>query len=243
VKARELGESCGQRFEDCRPTATCTAGVCVKGKKWVGEACTADPKGGESTECAEPFYCQRDPQPNTNLYSGHCSVRSKEGDACGPHTLCEHDFVCLTTVDDKQICTRPPAGSCSLGCATNTYCNPDTLLCQPGTLAKGALCHVSGQSNICAPGFACENQPVSSRNGSNTFAEICFPLPREGETCFGYACAVGLFCHRVETDGSLSLTCMRPHREHEACGADGPDMADCAEGLICRAHSCEKPCG
>lgn len=239
IEARRLGESCGGALQGCGLSAFCAKGTCVSNKKSAGEPCEPAPKGGDTGECDDELYCSGDWQKG-----GVCAARIALGGACDYRTLCEAGAICIHDLCRPEASLYAGQGeSCADGyCQDGLLCDPEALVCKPGSLKEGALCGiVSGEivHDECASGLTCYDLKWPNGGGGQETVSRCHPLPEAGEFCAYGRCAPGLTCDGHASFNVVSPVCVRLRLEGEDCHEYGPD---CVAGLECRAGACRAAC-
>lgn len=233
VTIEALGHACTEPTQGCAPSAVCKGGFCQSLRKVEGESCALQAKGGDKHECDDELYCA-----DVGSYTGHgqCVHYTPLGESCaGAGSRCPSGAVC----NADKVCAIPEPSSCRnfVPCDSGSYCGDDGM-CHVGTLPEGTKCGLVDGDFVqeeCAPGLIC-----SHKEGDGPY-DTCVPLPTKGEPCILHHCAEGLFC-LVSMENDTITQCDTPRAEGEACSNQYYFEIACADGLECRANTCQPAC-
>ena len=257
IVPKKLGEACDGANEGCAPSATCDGGVCKTTEIEPGQPCELGPLGEDTGNCDDESWC-RDTGGGNDGSLGICTERVGAGEACGEAspTSCALGTVCDTAPTGQQaesgtcvpVGPRADGDRCLLGaCADGFFCGANGT-CEVSTLGEGEACGFTGVDfvdNDCAVGLTCGNLDFPN-GGSGGAPTTCLSLPLEGSPCLTGTCDAASFCeHATLPDGSAATpTCALRHTEGDACEifSISPSDSSCAQGLECRAGTCQPAC-
>lgn len=215
---------------------SCTDAECVEGLSCVPEStyqcsgrCVAWPSAGPTGPCTGDNECM----PEEGCQDGMCRALSpvEAGESCHRSAQCPSGLFCQPTADSTGRCEPPRADGES--CDSRTICG------------RGRTCRIHEDgSHSCglAPGDGddCGGILVFCRvlglvcDSAEEGVSRCRPMGREGESCIGGDCSMGLRCDLGEDNQTYPGVCRPARRLGEPCQSSEDCLGDwCGAGNVC----------